>query len=96
MKAQMFRLDRETIDTVPETSGVLQLLDDQQQVIFISGVANLRQALAEQMRSNRAAGFFQTEETYMYTMRESELLRIFLRRHGQLPEGNALPDDLFD
>ena len=96
MKAQLFKLDRETIDSVPEASGVLQLLDEQQAVIFIAGVSNMRQALVDQLRGNQAATFFQTEETYMYTMRESELLRIFLRRHGHLPEGNALPDDLFD
>ncbi len=96
MKAQMVLFDRPSVDAIPETGGVVQLLDEQQQVIYIAGVPNLRRALAEQLGSNKTARFFQTEETFMYTMRESELLRIYLRRHGHLPEGNTLPDDLYD
>ncbi len=90
------KLTLENVETVPETEGAFQLLDEEKQIIFIQGTLNLRQALEEQMNTNEKACFFGYEEDPMYTKRESELLQQFMQKFGRMPEGNEeLDDDLF-
>jgi formate dehydrogenase beta subunit len=88
-------LNRETIDSVPAAEGVFRLLDEQKQVIRISGTADLRQGLTESLDDPGQAEYFMWEEDPMYTKRESELIQQYLQQHGKLPPGNDTEDDLF-
>ncbi len=90
------RLQPVTVAAVPETEGVFQLLDEDKNVIQIKGTINLRKELMEQTVSNAKAKFFVCEEAKMFTMRESELLQQYMKKHGKLPEQNiGLEDDLY-
>jgi len=86
----------ENISTAPEKDGVVQLINEEKEIIYIKGTSNLRQELDVQLSSNQKARYFDYEETFMYTGRESELLQKFLQEHGKLPEGNDELEDLFD
>ncbi|MBI2829926.1 MAG: FAD-dependent oxidoreductase, partial [Chloroflexi bacterium] len=85
----------EIVSTVPENSGVFQLINEQKEIIAIKGCMNLRQELEAQLKSSNNARYFEYEETFMYTGRESELLQKFLQEHGKLPSGNQELDELF-
>jgi len=83
------KLEAVNIVMVPETEGVYQLFDENKMVIYIKGTINLRRELEEQLATNPKARFFMYEEAKMFTMRESELLQLFLKRCGKLPEQNV-------
>lgn len=85
----------ENVSAVPEKEGVFQLRDERKMIIYIKGTANLRQELEAELTSNEKAGYFDYEETFMYTGRESELLQKFLQEHGRLPEDNEELEELF-
>jgi len=87
-------MKQEVIAGVPDRAGVLQLLNEKKEVLQISGSPSLRRALREHLAAGQAA-YFLLEEEEMYTQRESELLQNHLSRHGRLPPGNDLPEDLF-
>ncbi|MFQ6116777.1 MAG: 2Fe-2S iron-sulfur cluster-binding protein [Candidatus Bipolaricaulia bacterium] len=91
---QWSALTRHNLEAVPEREGVYQLLDEDQNIIYIAGTMNLRQALREQL-ANERAHYFGYEEEPMYTMRESELLQRYLQEHGRMPELNDELADLF-
>ncbi|MCS7114935.1 MAG: FAD-dependent oxidoreductase [Candidatus Bathyarchaeota archaeon] len=78
----------ENLKLVPETEGVYQLLNGEKEIIYIKGTANLRGELEQQFATNKKARYFIFEEAKMYTMRESELLQQYIRRHGKMPEQN--------
>lgn len=84
----------EVIATVPDGEGVIELLNSEKEVLQISGTASMRRALQEHLSAGQAS-YFLFEEEKMYTKRESELLQSYLSKHGKLPKGNDLPDDLF-
>lgn len=85
----------EAVDQVPDSEGAVQLLDEEKNIIYIAGTPNLKQALQEQLSSNKEARFFIYEEDPMYTKRESELIQQFLQKHGHLPPQNEDVEDLF-
>lgn len=86
----------ERVAQVPEVEGVFELLDEEKNVLAISGTANLRRSLSETLQENSAARYFTFEEDPMYTQRESELLQRYLQEHGKMPGGGASElDDLF-
>lgn len=85
----------ENISQAPETEGVYQLLDEQEQVIYIKGAMNLRRELGEQITLKENARYFVCVEEPMYTKKESELLQQYITAHGEMPEGNRELDDLF-
>ena len=84
----------EIIAAVPDCEGVIQLLNSQKEVLQISGTQTMQRALLEHLAAGQAA-YFLFDEEKMYTKRESELLQTYLSKHGRLPKGNDLPDDLF-
>ncbi|KLU61265.1 NADPH-Fe(3+) oxidoreductase subunit beta [Peptococcaceae bacterium CEB3] len=86
--------DAETVEQVPETEGVYQLLTADKEILSIVGTANLRQTLNEQLGRENAR-YFGYEEDRMYTQRESQLIQQFLQEHGRLPPGADDLDDLF-
>ncbi|MFX1317311.1 MAG: FAD-dependent oxidoreductase, partial [Promethearchaeota archaeon] len=89
-------LINENIQNVPETEGVVQILNEKREIILIQGTVNLRLALEEQISQNPKACYFNYDEDPMYTKRESELLQQFMQEFGRFPEGNEdLDDDLF-
>ncbi|MFX0044160.1 MAG: FAD-dependent oxidoreductase, partial [Candidatus Hodarchaeota archaeon] len=89
-------LTTENIQNVPETEGVIQILNENQEIILIQGIQNMRLTLEEQLSTNANACFFDYDEDPMYTKRESELLQQFMQEFGKFPEGNEdLDDDLF-
>jgi NADPH-dependent glutamate synthase beta subunit-like oxidoreductase/Pyruvate/2-oxoacid:ferredoxin oxidoreductase delta subunit len=90
------KLEAEALTSVPEAEGVYQLLDENKNIIYIKGTINLRKELEEQLATNPKARYFTYEEAKMFTMRESELLQQFLKKHGKLPEQNVgLEEDLY-
>ena len=84
----------ETIDPVPETEGVYQLLDQDNNVLAIKGTESLRQSLIRAFDENENAAWFEFEEDKMYSQRESELIQRYLQEHGEMP-GQDEDDDLF-
>jgi len=91
----LFELTEDTIIKAPETAGVLILHNEHQEIIGISGAANIRMELREKWQHVGNARFFSFEEHGMYTMRENELLEKFLKKHGKMPEVNNEIDDLY-
>lgn len=85
----------ENLSQVPGMEGVYQLLDEQENVIYIKGAMNLRRELEEQLEVYEKARYFTYEEEPMYAKRESELLQRYIAEHGQMPEGNRELEDLF-
>jgi hypothetical protein len=85
----------ENISHVPEIEGVFQLLDEQENIIFIKGAINMRKELEGQLESSQKARYFMYEQVPMYTKKESELLQQYLVEYGEMPEGNRELDDLF-
>ncbi len=88
-------LTRENLAQVPEAGGVYQLLDVQQNVIYIKGALNLKKELEEVLQIKEQARYFAYEENPLYSMRESELLQQYVARHGEMPALNQELDDLF-
>ena len=89
-------LNSDNIQAVPEVEGVVQILNENQDIILIQGTSNLRRTMEEQLTSNSIACFFDYDEDPMFTKRESELLQQFMQQFGRFPEGNEdLDDDLF-
>lgn len=88
---------RENLEVVPETEGVLQLLDANKEVIYIKGTANMKQELLQLIETTPQAKYFMWEEAKMFTSRESELLQQYLQTHGKLPQMNVgLEEDLYE
>jgi formate dehydrogenase beta subunit len=87
--------DEAHIKEVPETEGVVQLLDADHNVLAIRGAANLRQALSLALEENDKAACFVFEEDKMYTKRESELIQKYLQEHAEMPGGGDDLDDLY-
>jgi ferredoxin len=94
-RKQLIECTRENLVRVPEAAGVYQLLDSQQNVIYIKGAMNLREALAEQQAMNMQVRYFVYEENPLYSTRETELLQQYLACYGEMPEINRELDDLF-
>lgn len=88
-------LTTENVAKVPEAEGVFTLLTADKEILQISGVSNIQEAL-QGLVGQAKARYFLWEEDPMYTKRESELIQEFLQEHGKLPEGNEVLDDLFD
>ena len=89
-------LKEEDVKVVPETEGVYQLLDENKEIVYIKGTMNLKQELEQQLTTNTEAKYFVFEEAKMYTMRESELLQQYTKRHGKMPEQNIeIEEDLY-
>jgi len=86
--------NRETVDGVPESEGVFQLLDGERRVLMIRGTENLRCSLVEALEHSEKAEFFEFEENRMYSQRESEWIQRYLQEHGEMPCGGD--DDLDD
>jgi NADPH-dependent glutamate synthase beta subunit-like oxidoreductase/Pyruvate/2-oxoacid:ferredoxin oxidoreductase delta subunit len=87
-------LNVDNVESVPDTEGVYQILDEEKLVISIKGTMNLRQDLSGLLTSPGKARYFSFEEDPMYTKRESELIQQFIQQHGRMPEGGE--DDLDD
>jgi len=85
----------ENVSQVPAVEGVYQLLDEEEDVLYIKGAMDLHRELEEQLELNEKARYFMYEEEPMYTKRESELLQQYIAQHGQMPEGNRELEDLF-
>jgi len=89
---EWLRFNRENMVSVPEVDGVFELGDEEGKIIYIAGTPNLRHSLEDKLNSDnpilRKAKFFRYQESFMYTLRESELIQQFIRQYHRLPEGN--------
>jgi hypothetical protein len=93
---EWMKFDVENVARVPACEGVFQLLDDEKIVIYIKGAMNLHNELMEQITANNEAKYFLYDEAKMFTMRESELLQQFMKKHGKMPKQNiGLEEDLY-
>ena len=88
-------MTEECINSVSESEGVYQLLDENKVVYAIKGEQNLREALLEILETTEKARYFMFEEDPMYSKRESELIQGYLKEHGCMPSGEG-DDDLDD
>jgi hypothetical protein len=89
-------ITNDNIQMVPEIEGVIQILNENQEIILIQGTLNLRLSLEEQLKTNKKACYYNYDEDPMYTKRESELLQQFMQEFGRFPKDNEdLEDDLF-
>ncbi len=88
-------LNAETVESIPETEGVFQLLDSEKKILRISGTDNLRDSLMDCLDNPSDLVYFLWEEDPMYTKRESELIQKYLQEHGEMPGGGG-DDDLDD
>jgi len=89
-------LNSEAVDSVPNTEGVIQFLNDEKKVIGIAGTPDMRQSLKECLENPGNTVWFVWEEDPMYTKRESELIQSYLQEHGELPGSGGGDDDLDD
>jgi hypothetical protein len=80
---------------VPEQGGVIQLLDEKKETIYIAGTSNMRRELGECLKTAKGAQFFLFDPDAFYTQRQNELIQHHLDEHGQMPRLNAELDDLF-
>jgi NADPH-dependent glutamate synthase beta subunit-like oxidoreductase len=80
---------------VPETEGVLHLLDGDRRILRIKGTPNLRQELFKAIGEGIKAVWFDFVEDRMYSKRESEHIQRYVREHGRMPAGGAEEEDLF-
>ena len=89
-KEELLQFDSENVSNVAETEGVIQLLDEEKNILYIAGAMNMREALEELVNSDEVSKvhYFVYEENDMYTKRESELIQQFMQEHGSLPELN--------
>lgn len=84
-------------ETQPKAGGMLRVGIPNYRLpenILDAEIANLREALAEQLDKEKAC-YFGYEEDAMYTQKESQLIQQYLQEHGRLPEDNDELDDLF-
>ncbi|MFO7785815.1 MAG: FAD-dependent oxidoreductase [Thermodesulfobacteriota bacterium] len=85
--------NQEAIAQVPESEGVFRLIDRDQRIVAIKGVADLRKSLMQELGDNDEAALFDYQEDKMYSKRESELIQQYLQEHGEMPGG--FDDDLY-
>ncbi len=95
LKKDGIEFNPENVATVPEKEGVFQLLDAEENVIFIKGAMNLKQELTDQLELAQDSRFFMYIEEQMFSKRESELLQHFIMEHGKMPKMNQELEDLF-
>jgi len=89
-------LTADSVASIPEVEGVVQLLNGEKKIVKISGSANIRQCLQECLENSGGAVYFLWEQDAMYTKRESELIQQYLQEHGEMPGGSGGDlDDLF-
>ncbi|RLI84502.1 hypothetical protein DRP07_00955 [Archaeoglobales archaeon] len=91
---EFIELTVENIASVPETEGVIRLLDEEKNIIFIKGTEDIKSLLEEYLQDPEAK-YFTYEEDKMFTKRESELIQEFLQKHGRMPKYNDELEDLF-
>lgn len=92
IKAQWIVFNRETAQAAPEKEGVYEIGDEKQAIIYIHGTDNIRRELLDHFQDGLSyiepARFFRYEDAFMYTSRESEHIRLFMRSNAQLPKFN--------
>ncbi|MCX6156185.1 MAG: FAD-dependent oxidoreductase [Candidatus Kapabacteria bacterium] len=85
----------DSIRNLPETEGVVQLMDANKEVFLIKGCDNIKKTVSDFFNDGQQAYYFIYEEDKMFTKRESELLQQFLQKHGKMPDAGDDMDDLF-
>ncbi|MDP2972423.1 MAG: NAD(P)-binding protein [Deltaproteobacteria bacterium] len=95
LKKDGIEFNQENVAAVPEKEGVFQLLDAEENVIFIKGAMNLKQELTDQLELAQDSRFFMYIEEQMFSKKESELLQHFIMEHGKMPKMNQELEDLF-
>lgn len=92
IKAKWTEFNRETAQAAPEKEGVYEIGDDSQAIIYVHGTDNIRRELLDHFEDGLSyiepARYFRYEEAFMYTSRESEHIRLFMRSSNQLPKFN--------
>jgi NADPH-dependent glutamate synthase beta subunit-like oxidoreductase/Pyruvate/2-oxoacid:ferredoxin oxidoreductase delta subunit len=78
--------------------GVFQLFDSEKNILIIKGTQDIKAGLMELLESAEKSKYFTYEEDKMYSKRESELIQVYLQKHGQMPLGDGAggADDLDD
>jgi NADPH-dependent glutamate synthase beta subunit-like oxidoreductase len=97
----MLTFTAENVNAVPDNlEGVFQLLDGEKNILVIKGTADVKSGLLEALENSENSKYFIYEEDPMYSKRESELIQVYLQKHGSMPPGDGAGggddmDDLF-
>ena len=76
--------------------GVYQLLDEEKNVLAIVGTSDIRGDLLDRLDSAERTRYFRYDEDRMFSKRESELMQVYLQKHGAMPPGDGGGDDDLD
>lgn len=92
IKSDWIEFTRETVEAATEKEGVYEIGDQDQEIIYIHGADNIRREMLDHFEDGLSciepARFFRCEEVFMYTSRENEQIRLFMRKGAQLPKFN--------
>jgi excinuclease UvrABC nuclease subunit len=92
LKQEWQEFNREAAEAATEKEGVYEIGDQEQAVIYIHGTDNIRRELLDHFEDGfsyiEPARFFRYEEAFMYTSKENEQIRLFMRKTDQLPKFN--------
>ncbi|MCL5991132.1 MAG: FAD-dependent oxidoreductase, partial [Bacteroidetes bacterium] len=86
---------KEIIEALPQDEGVIQILNNEKEVTVIKGTDNIRKTMLEWLDDKKDYSYFIYESDPMFTKRESELLQLYLQKHGSMPNAGDGLDDLF-
>ncbi len=93
----LLALTEENIIGLPDgIEGVYQLLDEDKKILAIVGTSDIKGDLLDRLRSVEKTKFFKYDEDRMYSKRESELMQVYLQKHGTMPPGDGGGDDDLD
>ncbi len=92
IKSEWMEFTREAAEAASEKEGVYEIGDQDQEIIYIHSADNIRRELLDHFEDGLSyiepARFFRSEEAFMYTSRENEHIRLFMRKSDQLPRFN--------
>ena len=93
----LIAFNEENIGELPDgLEGVYQLVDEDKNVLAIVGTPDVKGDLRDRLDTVEKTRYFKYDEDRMYSKRESELIQIYLQKHGQMPPGDGGGDDDLD
>jgi len=93
----LLAFNEENIMGLPDgIEGVYQLLDEDKKILAIVGTSDIKGDLLDRLDSVEKTRYFKYDEDRMYSKRESELMQVYLQKHGAMPPGDGGGDDDLD
>jgi ferredoxin len=92
---EYLEFNERVVAEVPEEGGVIQLLDEGENIVYIAGTSNMRRELNACLKTAKGVKFLVLEEVSKFSQRQNELIQQYMDKHGKQPRINAELDDLF-